>query len=158
MSPRSSRIELPCGRRVDPHRFDLGAAEYACPCGDAHAVVTDADSLDRFVPSEVVDALQATVEPADEFETFATPHVLAMVQEEYPDRIASADLGDAGRVGYARLWVADFSDRRLHEVVVELLVELMDHAVSHADDAAADRFERQLAGFDAAAFVDAYRG
>ena len=153
MSPRSSRIELPCGQRVDPHRFDLGAAEYACPCGDAHAVVTDADSLDRFVPPEVVDALQATVEPADELETFATSHVLAMVQEEYPDRIASADLADAGQVGYARLWVADFSDRRLHE----LLVELMDHAVSHADDEAADRFERQLATFDAAAFVDAYR-
>ncbi|PSP19854.1 hypothetical protein BRC62_01260 [Halobacteriales archaeon QH_10_67_13] len=152
MSPRSSRIELPCGQRVDPHRFDLGAAEYACPCGDAHAVVTDADSLDRFVPPEVVNALRATVEPADELENFATPHVLAMVQEESPDRIASADLADAGQVGYARLWVADFSDRRLHEV----LVELMDHALSHADDEAADRFERQLATF-AAAFVDAYR-
>jgi hypothetical protein len=53
---------------------------------------------------------------------------------------------------------AIFDPRQLHEVVVELLVELMDHAVGHADDeAAASEFEEQLAQFDVAAFVDAYR-
>jgi len=31
-------------------------------------------------------------------------------------------------------WVTEFDSRRLHEIVVELVVELMEHAVSHADD------------------------
>lgn len=157
MTPRSSRLELPCGKRIDPRRFDLGVTAFHCSCGDSHAVVTDADALDRFVPPEVVDALRATIEPADEFETFTTAHVLAMVEEEYPDRVVTADLGDAGQVGYARVWVTAMSDRRLHEIVVELLVELMDHAVSHADDEAAAAFAQQLSAFDVSAFVDAYR-
>ena len=46
----------------------------------------------------------------------------------------------------------------LHAVVVELLVELMDHAVGHAENETATReFEQQLAQFDVEAFVDAYR-
>jgi len=61
-------------------------------------------------------------------------------------------------VGYGLLWVADYDARRLHEVVVELLVELVEHAVSHADDeAVVSEFEADLAAFDVAAFVDAYR-
>jgi len=46
----------------------------------------------------------------------------------------------------------------LHAVVVELLVELMDHAVGHAENETATRkFEQQLTQFDVEAFVDAYR-
>ena len=53
---------------------------------------------------------------------------------------------------------AGFDPRSLHRVVVELLVELMNHAVEHAgNDAAVREFEAQLAQFDVAAFVDAYR-
>jgi len=31
-------------------------------------------------------------------------------------------------------WVTEFDSRRLHEIVVGFVVELMEHAVSHADD------------------------
>jgi len=38
------------------------------------------------------------------------------------------------------------------------VVELMDHAISHADDdAAVSAFERRMAEFDVAEFVEAYR-
>jgi hypothetical protein len=56
------------------------------------------------------------------------------------------------------LWVSDFDDRRLHEIVVELIVELMEHAVSHADDdSAMSEFEEQMLSFDVAAFGEEYR-
>jgi len=53
--------------------------------------------------------------------------------------------------------VAEFDARRLHEIVVELVVELMEHAASHGDEATAAAFERQMTEFDVGAFVDAYR-
>lgn len=57
----------------------------------------------------------------------------------------------------ARL-VSDFSPRKLYEVVVELLVELIDRAIGHADDEAAAReFEVQLVEFDVKTFIDIYR-
>lgn len=151
-------LELPCGEWVHPHDLDLGMRSYSCPCGRTHAVVTDAHPLARFVPEMLVDTLQEVVETDDEFDRFTTAHALAMVHEEFPDQLARAECADDGQVGYALVWVSDFDPRQLHEVVVELLVELMDHAVGHADDeAAASEFEEQLAQFDAGAFVDAYR-
>jgi hypothetical protein len=84
-------------------------------------------------------------------------HVLARVHTEYPAQVSSADLSKVGNVGYDKLWVTEFDDRRLHEIVVATLVELMGHTMTHADDETAATFEQQLAGFDAAAFVDAYR-
>jgi len=105
-----------------------------------------------------VDVLRETVETDDEFPEFGTPHVMGIVLEEFPDSVAVADVSDDGHVGYALLWVTDFDSRRLHEVVVELLVELMEHAISHADDGpTVAEFEEQLAEFDLDAFVDAYR-
>ena len=42
--------------------------------------------------------------------------------------------------------------------VVELLVELMEHAISHADAGpTVEEFERKMAEFDVEGFVDAYR-
>jgi len=56
------------------------------------------------------------------------------------------------------VWVTEFDSRRLHEVVVELVVELMEHAASHADDdEALSAFEREMVEFDVSEFVEQYR-
>lgn len=151
-------LELPCGESVHPHDLDLGMREIRCACGTSHAVVTDAHPLARFVPEEFVAALREVVDTDDGFETFATPHVLAMVREEFPEAVTMTDCSDDGQVGYALVWVSDFPPARLHEIVVELLVELVDHAISHAGDETAVRaFETDLERFDVAEFVEAYR-
>ncbi|PSP83359.1 hypothetical protein BRC78_08255 [Halobacteriales archaeon QH_8_68_33] len=151
-------IELPCGETVTVHDLDLGLREYACDCGERHAVVMDVHPLGRFVPEFLADALRETVDTADEFEEFTTAHVMGIVREEFPDRTVSQDVSEDGSVGYSLVWLTDFDSRRLHEVVVELLVELMDHAVSHADDAEAQsEFQQWLAQFDVTEFVDQYR-
>ena len=82
---------------------------------------------------------------------------MGMVLEEFPERVAVADVSDDGRVGYALVWLSAFDARRLHEIVVELLVELMEHAASHGDSEKKERFERQMTEFDIAAFVETYR-
>jgi hypothetical protein len=151
-------LDLPCGQEIDARDLDLGVREYDCACGDSHAVVMDVHPLGRFVPEFLGETLRETIETDDEFEEFSTAHALAMVREEFPDQVVSVDRSDDGHVGYALLWLTDFDSRRLHEVVVELLVELVEHAVSHADDDATLReFETHLREFDVAAFVDAYR-
>ena len=150
-------LELPCGETISAHELDMGLREVRCDCGAAHAVVVDVHPPSRFVPEEVVGVLRETVETDDEFPAFGTPHVMGMVLEEFPDRVAVADLADDGHVGYALLWVTGFDSRRLHEIVVELLVELMEHAVSHGDEATASQFEQQMMHFDVGAFVDQYR-
>jgi hypothetical protein len=54
--------------------------------------------------------------------------------------------------------VTDFDARRLHEVAVELIVELMEHAVSHAEDeGSVSAFEEQMLQFDVSEFVEQYR-
>ena len=152
------RLSLPCGESIDPHRIDLGMREFRCDCGQTHAVVLDVHPPARFFPESFVEVLRETIDTADEFEEFGTPHLLAIAMEEFPEAIVSHDAGDDGTVGYALCWIADFDARRLHEIVVELVVELMDHAVSHADDdAAVADFEAQLADFDVEAFVEEYR-
>lgn len=151
-------IELPCGETVTVHDLDLGLREYACDCRERHAVVMDVHPLGRFVPEFLADALRETVDTADEFEEFTTAHVMGIVREEFPDRTVSQDVSEDGSVGYSLVWLTDFDSRRLHEVVVELLVELMDHAVGHADDAEAQsEFQQWLAQFDVTEFVDQYR-
>jgi hypothetical protein len=155
---RGTELDLPCGETVTPHQLDLGLREYACDCGERHAVVMDVHPLSRWVPEELVRTLEATVETADEFGQFSTPHVMGMVLEEFPEAVVSADTSDDGSVGYAMVWVTDFGARRLHEVVVELLVELMEHALSHAaDENAATEFEEQMLEFDVSEFVERYR-
>ncbi|WP_254823621.1 DUF5815 family protein [Haloglomus halophilum] len=155
---RGTELDLPCGETVTPHELDLGLREYACDCGERHAVVMDVHPLSRWVPEELVRTLEAAIETADEFGQFGTPHVMGMVLEEFPEAVVSADVSDDGSVGYAMVWVADFDARRLHEIVVELLVELMEHALSHAEDeTAARQFEQEMLQFDVAEFVEAYR-
>ncbi|MCQ4333788.1 hypothetical protein KM295_09905 [Natronomonas sp. F2-12] len=151
------RLELPCGETVRPVDLDMGVRDLECDCGDRHAVVVDAHPLSRFVPESVVETLRAAIETADEFEEFGLVHAMGMVTEEFPDAVATEDVSEDGRVGYALLWVCDFDSRRLHEIVVELLVELMEHAASHGDEGTATQFEQQMLEFDVGAFVDAYR-
>jgi len=151
-------IDLPCGESVSVHDLDMGLREYDCRCGATHAVVMDVHPLGRFVPEFLADVLRETIETADDFDEFTTAHLMGIVMEEFPEDIVNEDLSDDGSVGYSLVWVADFDSRRLHEVVVELVVELMDHAVSHAeDDSAAAEFEKFLDEFDVEAFVDQYR-
>jgi hypothetical protein len=156
--PGGERLALPCGESVGVDELDMGMREYDCACGGAHAVVTDVHPPSRFVPESMVEQLRAVVETDDDHGEFGTPHLLGMVMEEVPDAVASADVAEDGSVGYAAVWVTDLSARRLHEVVVELVVEMMDHAVGHAEDPGARReFQEQLERFDVGEFVDAYR-
>ena len=158
--PGSERadIELPCGESVAVHDLDLGVREFDCECGASHAVVMDLHPLGRFVPEFLGDVLRETIETADEFPEFTTAHVMGIVAEEFPEAVVSEELSEDGQVGYSMIWLADFDARRLHEVVVELLLELMDHAVSHTDDdEAAAQFEQWLHEFDVETFVDQYR-
>jgi hypothetical protein len=152
------RIELPCGETISPADLDLGMREFHCACGADHAVVMDVHPPARFVPEFLVEVLESVVEVEDEFETFGTPHVMGAVIEEFPEKVATHDAAGEGEVGYAMVWITDFDDRRLHEIVVELLIELMDHAISHAEDQDhAAVFDQHLEDFDVEAFVDQYR-
>jgi hypothetical protein len=153
-------VDLPCGEQAHVKDFDLGMRAYECSCGGTHAVVMDMHPPSRFVPESIVAVLKEAVTPApdDEFEEFGTPHLMGSVMEQLPEDIVAVDGSENGSVGYALLWVTDMDARELHEVVVELVVELMDHAVSHADgDDTASEFEQQMQEFDVSAFVDRYR-
>jgi hypothetical protein len=154
---REGELTLPCGTTVDVHDLDMGMREYACACGERHAVVMDMHPLGRWVPEDLVAVLDETVDTSDG-SPFGTMHVMGMVLEEFPEEVASADTSDDGHVGFAMVWLTAFDARRLHEVVVELVVELMEHAISHADDdAAIAQFEEQMLEFDVEAFVEQYR-
>jgi hypothetical protein len=154
----SHELDLPCGKTVRAYDLDLGVREFDCSCGDSHAVVMDIHPLSRFVPEFMVEILRQTVDTADDFEEFTTAHLMGMIREEFPEEIESADLSDDGQVGYALVWVADFDSRRLHEIAVELLVELMEHAISHAEDGTAmGEFEQYMQEFDVTEFVEEYR-
>jgi hypothetical protein len=83
---------------------------------------------------------------------------MASVMEEFPEEVVAADVAENGAVGYALVWATHFDSRRLHEIVVELVIELMEHAVSHAeDDAVMAEFEAQMTEFDVSSFVEQYR-
>lgn len=154
---RREPFRLACGEAVHPHELDLGMREFACPCGAQHGVVMDVHPPERFLPSFLVDTLKESVEVVDEFEEFGTPHLMGLVLEEFPDEVVAHDASDDGYVGYAVVWVTEFSSRRLHEVIVELVIEFMEHAVSHTDERALGEFEEAMVAFDVAAFVEEYR-
>jgi hypothetical protein len=154
---RESSVSLPCGERVDVRDLDMGMREFACSCGDDHAIVVDVHPPGRFVPEALVSLLRETID-TESGEQFGTIHLMGMVAEEFPEEVVSKDVSENGSVGYALVWVAEFDARRLHEVVVELIVELMDHAISHADnDEAISSFEQQMLEFDVSEFVTQYR-
>lgn len=153
----SSDLSLPCGESINYHTLDMGMREIQCSCGDSHAVVMDMHPLSRFVPEDLVAVLDEVVETTDAT-PFSTMHVMGMVMEEFPEQVVSTDASDDGTVGFSLVWLCDFNARRVHEIVVELLVELMEHAISHAeDDSALTEFEAQMMEFDVAEFVRQYR-
>ncbi len=152
-------VELPCGRTIGADELDLGMREFECDCGETHAVVMDVHPPERFLPEFLVAVLREAIDTtSEEMPEFDTPHLLGVVLEEFPERVASHDASENADVGYAMVWVTEFDSRRLHEIVVELVVELMEHAVSHADDdAALSAFEAEMVEFDVSEFVDQYR-
>lgn len=154
---REASFALPCGESVDVRDLDMGMREFSCSCGERHAVVVDVHPPSRFVPESLVSLLRETIDTTSG-EQLGTMHLMGMVAEEFPGQVASKDVSENGSVGYALVWVAEFGSRRLHEVVVELIVELMDHAISHADDdEAISSFEAQMLEFDVGEFVTQYR-
>jgi hypothetical protein len=151
-------LTLPCGESLDPSTLDMGLRDFRCDCGESHAVVMDVHPPSRFFPESLVEVLRTAVDTEDDFEEFGTPHLLGMTLEEFPEQVVSESFADDGSVGWSMLWVTEFDSQRLHEVVVELVVELMEHAVSHAEDEdAVGEFEEQMLAFDVAEFVEAYR-
>jgi hypothetical protein len=154
---REASFALPCGESIDVRDLDMGTREFDCSCGERHAVVTDVHPPGRFVPESLVAILRETIDTKSG-EELDTMHLMGMVVEEFPEEVASKDVSENGSVGYALVWVSTFDARRLHEVVVELVVELMEHAVSHAEDEAAiTDFEAQMLDFDVSEFVEQYR-
>ena len=153
------RLELPCGETVALGSLDLGMREFDCDCGASHAVVMDMHPPTRFFPEFLVETLEGAVETtSEEMPDFGTPHLMGMVMEEFPEQVAVADAADEGDVGFAMVWISGFDARRLHEVIVELVVEMMEHAVSHAEsERAITEFEEQMLEFDVQEFVDQYR-
>jgi hypothetical protein len=155
---RGAELDLPCGETVHVHDLDMGMRDLDCPCGAVHAVVVDVHPLGRFLPEFLGEVLRETVEPADAEGEFGITHLMGMVMEEFPAEVVAEDVSEDGQVGYALVWVTDFDSRRLHEILVELVVELMEHAVSHAeDDSARSEFEEQMLQFDVSEFVEQYR-
>ena len=154
-----AELELSCGERKRVRDLDMGMREFECACGERHAVVMDVHPPERFLPEFLVAVLRDAVETtSEEMPEFDTPHLLGIVMEEFPGKVVSEDVTDDHDVGYAMVWVSEFDSRRLHEVVVELVVELMEHAVSHADDDdAVHDFESRMLEFDVSAFVEEYR-
>ena len=152
-------LELACGETVGLGELDLGMREFECDCGKTHAVVMDVHPPERFLPEFLVDVLREAIETtSEEMPEFDTPHLLGVVLEEFPEAVVTHDASGDGEVGYAMVWVADFDSRRLHETIVELVVELMEHAVSHAEDGdALSQFEAEMMRFDVEEFVDQYR-
>lgn len=150
-------IQLPCDDSVDLSAIDLGMREYRCACGDTHAVVMDVHPASRFFPAEVVEVLRATIEPADGSE-LGTAHLMGMAIDEFPEAIAHTDVSENGRIGCQHVWIAAFDSRRLHEVLVDLVLEVMEHAMSHTeDDAARAEFDMSIEQFDVETFVERYR-
>ncbi|QLG26256.1 hypothetical protein HUG10_01290 [Halorarum halophilum] len=152
-------FELPCGETARVREFDMGMREFECDCGATHAVVTDVNPPDRFLPEFLVSLLRDTVETtSEEMPEFGTPHLLGIVLEEFPEAVVAEDVSEDQDVGYTMLWVTEFDSRRLHEIIVELVIELMEHAVSHSDDESAmTEFEEQMLAFDVSEFVEQYR-
>lgn len=153
------QIDLPCGETIAVTELDLGMREFACDCGETHAVVMDVHPPDRFLPEFLVSVLQDVVETtSEEMPEFGTPHLLGIVLEEFPEQVVSHDASENQDVGFALLWITDFDSWTLHEIIVELVVELMEHAISHADDTSAlTEFEGKMHEFDVETFVEEYR-
>lgn len=159
-SAGDSTVELPCGETIEVGDLNLGMREYQCACGETHGVVMDPHPLSRFLPESAVATLgeAISVAPDDEFEEFGMPHMMGIVMDDYPEDVVAHDASRDGTVGFALVWITDFDSQELHRIVVELMVEIMEHAVSHAEDESAmAAFEEELLAFDVEEFVEEYR-
>ena len=153
-------ILLSCGVSIDSHRIDLGMRELKCECGGMHAVVTDINPLTRFLPEFLVDSLEEIIEVVDseKWGEFGMTHVMGLVMEDFPEEVVFFDASEDGYLGYSGLWVSIFDSWRLHEIIVELVIEIMEHAMSHSDDEnAMGDFEEKMSLFDITEFVKEYR-
>jgi len=152
-------LELPCGQTMVAGELDLGMREFKVRLRRDARGRDGRASPERFLPDFLVEVLREAIETtSEEMPEFDTPHLLGVVLEEFPEAVVAYDASENADVGYAMAWVTEFDSRRLHEIVVELVVELMEHAVSHADDdEALSAFEQEMVEFDVAEFVDQYR-
>ena len=151
-------LALSCGSTLRTEALDLGMRETDCSCGNSHAVVMDVHPLSRWIPETVEAILDETIETSDDYPSFSTIHLMGLVLEEYPDQVVAQDVSEEDALGAAVVWVTEFDSRRLHELIVELLLELMEHAMTHTEDSdGRAEFEEQLFAFDIEAFVDQYR-
>lgn len=154
----SDVLSAPCSEVFSPEDIDMGMREVQCVCGDRHAVVMDVHPPTRFLPAYLIETLRSITETADAYEEFDTAHLMGAVIEEYPNKITVTDATSMGTLGCGVVWITAFDSRRLHEVIVELILELMDHAMAHAEDSdQMAEFKSSLAEFDIEVFVDEYR-
>src|SRR6056297_3046251 len=94
---RGEVLELPCGEEVPIGSFDLGMREFDCDCGSTHGVVMDVHPPDRFLPEFLVEILREAIETTSaEMPEFGTPHLMALVKEEFPEQVVSVDVSDDG--------------------------------------------------------------
>lgn len=150
-------LDLPCGEVIPITAIDLGMRDLSCACGERHGLVMDVHPPSRFFPPAVVEVLRASIEPA-EGGTFDTRHLMGMVIEEFPEALTHSNVAENGQLGCQHVWVSTFDSRRLHEVIVDLVLELMEHAMTHAEDLSSQaEFASMLEAFDVEAFVDRYR-
>ena len=155
-----SVILLPCGVSVESHRIDLGMRELKCECGEMHAVVTNVNPLTRFLPEFLVNSLEEIIEVADseKWGEFGMVHLMGLVMEDFAEEVVFFDASEDGYLGYSGLWISTFNAWRLHEIVVELVIEIMEHAMSHSGDKnAMVNFEKDMSLFDITEFVKEYR-
>ncbi len=122
--------------------------EFACDCGQTHGVVLDPHPLARFVPEFLTEVLHETIETTTTTMSSGRPTSWASSSRSSPRPSSPRTCPRTAKSARAG-WVTDFDSRRLHEIVVELLVELMEHAVSHAeDDDVVSEFEAKMLQFD----------
>lgn len=150
-------IELPCGEQTTVGELDLGQREIDCTCGDRHAVVYDVNPPSRFLPPTVVETLEETIEPADEFETFETAHLMGQVIEAYPDQVTTYNAGADSSVGFGIVWITSFDAQTLHEIVVRQTLALMETAISDEQSTAYEQFQTAKEQFDVVEFTKQYR-
>jgi hypothetical protein len=160
MFNRGEPIVLSCGVTINSHEIDLGMRELKCECGNLHAVVTDVNPLTRFLPDFLVNSLAQVIEVVDSerWGGFGMAHIMGLVIEECPEEVTFFDSKEDGYLGYSALWITEFNSFKLHEMIVELIIEIMEHAVSHSkNEISIQEFEKQMLSFNISEFVEKYR-
>lgn len=112
----------------------------------------------RFLPKALIETLRATTETADSFEEFGMAHLIGLLIETEPELVTTIDASEHGNVGFALAWITTVDARTLHERIVARVLDVMEHAMEHADDDKAQtEFEAERKQFDIETFVTEYR-